>query len=291
MSTPSPDCPPPDPDPRPPRRPLPAGATDCHAHIIGPATRYPFVANRSYTPPDALLPDYLHLLETLGISRAVLVQPSMHGTDNRAMMEAIAAAPQIDFRAVVVVPPDIDEHTLIDLHRQGARGVRINLVYAGGNVGIEAARAIAERIEPLGWHLQVLADIARLGTDLARLESLPVPVVIDHFGHMPATVGTGNAGFRTLLDMVARGRCWVKLSGVYRVSEAGPPYDDVRPYFDALLAAGPHRLVWGSDWPHTVCRHPMPNDGDLIDLLLDWVATDEQLQAILVDNPKALYFC
>src|SRR4051812_40003962 len=87
-----PVCVPPDPDPRPPATPFPPLACDCHAHICGPQALYGFIPERIYSPPDALLPAYRHLLGRLGCERAVLVQPSFHGTDNSAMLAAMAAA-------------------------------------------------------------------------------------------------------------------------------------------------------------------------------------------------------
>src|SRR3954465_4275172 len=72
---------------------LPPGATDCHAHICGPASRYAYFEGRIYTPADALLSDYQQMLDTLGVARAVLVQPSVYGTDNSAMLDAMKTAP------------------------------------------------------------------------------------------------------------------------------------------------------------------------------------------------------
>ena len=281
-------CPPPDAHPRRPRSQIPVGAADCHAHVIGPASIYPFVANRSYTPPDALLPDYRHMLDTLGLTRAVLVQPSMHGDDNTVMMRAIAGERELDMRAVVVVPADVDEASLGTLHAQGACGVRINLIYAGGNVDLKAAAAIASRIRDFGWHLQVLADVSAVPDLVPELARLPVPVVFDHFGHMPAGRGIADKGFAAMLEMVRRGDTWVKISGAYRLSGTGFPYADVRPLCEALVEANPDRLVWGTDWPHTVTP-AMPNDGDLIDLLCEWLGDQELIDKVLVKNPERLY--
>ena len=281
-------CPAPDPHPRRPHARIPAGATDCHAHIIGPAWHYPFVANRSYTPPDALLPDYQQMLDTLGFTRAVLVQPSIHGDDNTVMMHALAEARGLDMRAVVVVPPDIDEASLRALHAQGARGVRINLIYAGGNVDLGAAAAISSRIVDLGWHLQVLADVSAIPDLVPELARLPVPVVFDHFGHMPARNGVADKGFAAMLEMLRRGNTWVKISGAYRLSDAGLPYADVRPLCEALFQANPDRLIWGTDWPHTVTA-AMPNDGDLVDLICEWLSDEALVEKVLVKNPERLY--
>ena len=283
------DYPPPDPRPNPPHFTAPANSCDCHAHVIGPADKYPFVFDRSYTPPDALLPEYLNVLRVLGLQRAVLVQPSMHGTDNTAMMDAIREATSFDLRAIVVVPPNVTEKELATLHRNGARGVRLNLIYRGGGVGVDAASEMAARVRDFGWHLQILADVSQLGGELIKLSGLPAPLVFDHMGHLAATKGIQDKGFAALLELVRRGNTWVKLSGAYRLTAEKFPYADVQPLADALLKTSTERMLWGTDWPHTLCRAEMPNDGDLLDLLRQWVRDDLLLQKILVENPAEVY--
>ena len=283
-------CPPPDPHPRAPRYKAPANACDCHAHVIGPAAIYPFVDDRSYTPPDALLHDYLHMLKTIGIQRSVLVQPSMHGADNTVMMNAIAATTSVEMRAVVVVASDVTDAELSSLHRGGARGIRLNLIYSGGGVGLSEAANLARRIKPFGWHLQVLIDVSTIGAPaIFELAALPVPLVVDHMGHFDARKGAHNEGFQALLESVRRGNTWVKLSGANRLTGEAFPFADVRPLADALVDAAPDRMVWGTDWPHTVSKTAMPNDGDLMDLLKDWVRDDRLMRRVLVDNPAELY--
>jgi predicted TIM-barrel fold metal-dependent hydrolase len=283
-------CPPPDPNPRTPRYKAPANACDCHAHVIGPAARYPFVADRSYTPPDALLSDYLHMLRVIGIQRSVLVQPSMHGTDNTVMMNAIAATAGIEMRAVVVVPSDVTDAELSALHQGGARGVRLNMIYSGGGVGLGEARTLAERIKSFGWHLQVLIDVTTIGdASIFKLAALPVPLVVDHMGHFDARKGKEDKGFQALLECTRRGNTWVKLSGANRLTAQEWPFADVRPLTEALVEAAPGRMVWGTDWPHTVSKTKMPNDGDLVDLLKGWVPDEQAMQRILVENPAELY--
>jgi predicted TIM-barrel fold metal-dependent hydrolase len=283
-------CPPPDPNPRSPHYKAPANACDCHAHVIGPAAQYPFVADRSYTPPDALLTDYLHMLKVIGIQRSVLVQPSMHGTDNTVMMNAIVATANTEMRAVVVVPSDVTDAELSALHQGGARGVRLNMIYSGGGVGLGEARTLAGRIKSFGWHLQALVDVSTIGeANIFELAALPVPLVIDHMGHFDARKGIRDGGFQALLECARRGNTWVKLSGANRLSAHEFPFTDVLPLTEALLEVAPDRMVWGTDWPHTVSKTKIPNDGDLIDLLYAWVLDDRLMERILVDNPSALY--
>lgn len=274
--------------PRPPGFDPPAGATDAHCHVFGPADRYPYAADRSYTPPDSPLPEYISLLDTLGLDRGVIVQPSVYGTDNRATLDALRAYPG-RLRGVAVVDAGISDEELQEMHRLGVRGLRINLLFRGG-VGFELAERLAERIAPLGWHLQFLIDISQSEGYAAEVARLPVDSVIDHMGHMPVDAGIDHPAFRDLLALLREGRTWVKLSGAYRISgHDRPPYDDVRPFAHALVEARPDRLVWGSDWPHPAVTRPMPNDGALLDLLRVWAPDPQLRQRILVDNPGVLY--
>jgi predicted TIM-barrel fold metal-dependent hydrolase len=290
----APLCLPADAEPRPPRLPLPRGACDCHAHICGPAALYPYAAQRIYTPPDATLDAYRRLLAALGVERAVLVQPSVHGEDNRAMLAALAAAGR-GFRAVAVVSPTITSGEIEALHHAGVRGVRLNLVdrREGRNVvPRELVRALADRIAPFGWHLEFLVNLDEAPDFAGAVEGLPVPIVLGHLGYPRAGARAFLAGsaFASFLSLLAGGRCWVKLTGPYRISQAPDlPYDDVDPLAAALVARAPERLIWGSDWPHVMMKKPMSNDGPLADLLARWVGDAAVRRRILVDNPAALY--
>jgi len=285
---PIPPCPGPDPAPARPHITVAPGATDCHAHILGPLRRHGFVADRSYTPPEALLSDYRRLLAVLGVTRAVLVQPSVYGTDNRAMLAAMAEA-GADFRGVAVVDADVAEGELAVLHAAGVRGVRVNILFRGG-VGLDALDGLADRIKDLGWHIQLLIDVSDCADFWRVADRLPVDLVFDHMGHLPAAKGVGDPGFQALLALIREGRAWAKLSGPTRLSAGdGPPWRDVVPFARALVAANPDRLVWGTDWPHVATWGAMPNDGDLLDVLADWVPDAVLRQRILVDNPARLY--
>ncbi|MDQ0391606.1 amidohydrolase family protein [Labrys monachus] len=283
-----PVCAPARPAGRKPRLDLPAGAVDCHFHVFGPESAYPYAPGRSYTPPDAPLLAYEELAGTLGFSRGVIVQPSVYGLDNRRTLEAVRRS-RLPMRAVVVLDPEISDAELEALHRQGARGVRFNLLFKAG-LTIEAAGRLAERIRPLGWHLQFLADVSAI-EDLAGLVAgLGVPAVFDHLGHVPAAKGIADPGFQALLGLVREGRAWVKLSGSYRVTgRRHTPYDDAAPFVSALVEAGPHQLLWGTDWPHPSIGVPMPDDADLVDMFGEWVTDEALRQGIFVDNPERLY--
>lgn len=282
-------CPPPHPNPSPPRLSVPPGACDCHAHVFGPAGRYRYATERDYTPPDAPLERYRRLLATLGVERAVLVQPSVYGTDNTAVLDALAATGE-RFRGVAVLPPDTPERELERLHAAGVRGVRINLVTRGGGVPLDDLERMAARIAPLGWHVQLFVTLGTLADAAPRLAALPRAPVVDHMGAVPAGTSLQHPGFQALLRLAGEGRCWVKLSGAYRLSAEDVPYADVVPYAQALVAANPERMVWGSDWPHPILHDkPMPDDGALVDLLADWAPDEAVRRRILVDNPAELY--
>jgi len=266
---------------------MPAGACDCHAHVLGPPEIYPYVEERSYTPPTATLEAYQSLHRVLGIERAVVVQPSVHGTDNRVTLDAIAGYGP-NARGVAVVDATVDDRELVRLNDRGIRGLRLNVLFGGG-VGMHALEALAERIADMGWHVQLLVDARDLVELAPRLRRLTVPVVVDHMGHMSVASGIDNSGFQTLVDLVRDGVCWIKLSGNYRISAEGPPYVDAIPFARALIEAGPERMVWGSDWPHPALNDFMPNDGGLLDALDDYAPDPDLKRAILVDNPAKLY--
>ena len=275
------------PDPSPPKLPLPAGATDCHSHVILPENEHPFVANRSYTPPPATLAQYKALHAQLGIDRAVIVQPSVYGTNNEVTLEAIADYGS-NCRGIAVVNADVPMPELERLNVGGIRGARINMLFAGG-IGLEDLEPLAHRIAPLGWHFQLLIDGPTLADLETRLAHLPVPVVIDHMGHVQTREGLDQPGFKALRRLVGQGNTWVKLSGNYRMSTQHPTFDDVVPFAQALIAENPDHMVWGTDWPHPAMQEFMPDDGALVDALDAYVRSDTEKERILVQNPSALY--
>ena len=289
----APTCAPPDFNPRAPKLRLPTRACDCHAHIMGPRVRYAYSPARVYTPPDCLLPDYLKMLATLGVERAVLVQPSVYGTGNTVMLEAMKAAGN-RFRGVAVVAEDISDAELKKLDAAGVRGVRVNIVDVKdrkpGTLPMDALKKLARRVAPLGWHMEFLMHTDEF-PDLDRaFADFPVDIVLGHLGYMKTDKGPGNAGFQALLNLMKAGHAWVKLTGPSRITTTGGlPYADVVPYAHALLEANPERVIWGTDWPHVIIKTPMPNDGDLADLLSDWIPDARLREQVLVKNPERLY--
>lgn len=290
MGTPSasPTIRPPDSRLRAPAMPLPPGSCDCHAHVFGPADRFPYAASRAYTPVDTPTPMYVAQLRALGCERAVLVQPSCYGTDNSAMLDALRSG-TFAFRGVAVISGHEPDDELAALHAAGVRGIRLNLYTRGALLSLDDAQRLAARVRPFGWHLQIYASLSTLDDLDGLLRRLDRPVVIDHLGHPDVAAGAQAPGFKALTRALADGRCWVKLSGAYRLSQQHPRYPEALPFAQALVAANPERLVWGSDWPHTNFAGPMPNDAELADLLGEWAPDADTRRRILVDNPARLY--
>jgi len=272
---------------------LPQGACDCHCHVFGPAARYPYAEPRSYTPDDAPLAAYLAMLDRLGFDRGVLVQPSAYGRDNRAMLDALIAEPK-RLRGVAVGGGELDDATLKAWHAAGVRALRANEFrrdgkpYYQNGVTLAEVEPLVARIAALGWHLQLWVDARDLPELMPRLARLPLPVVVDHMGRIEHHHGTAHAGFQALLRGVGEGKLWAKLSGTYRLGATPPDYREAKPFHDALIAANPRNLVWGTDWPHPRPEGPVPDAMRLRDVFLDWTSAPN-VQAILVDNPARLY--
>jgi predicted TIM-barrel fold metal-dependent hydrolase len=283
-----PYCAAPDPAPRAPGFAVPALACDTHMHIVGPAARYPYQKNRSYTPPDAPLQRYRALLATLGVARHVVVQPSVYGTDNSRLLDTLAEAGP-NTRGVAVIDAKAPDALIERLHAAGVRGARFNFVFPGG-VPFGDAETVARRVAPLGWHLDFLLDVSTFEDLERRLSVLATDSVVAHMGHCPTRHGLAHAGRQALLRLLQAGRTWVKLTGGERYTgEREAPYRDVVPVARALVEAAPERCLWGTDWPHVQLPVPMPNDGVLMDQLAVWCPDAEARRAILADNPARLY--
>ncbi len=285
-------CQGPDPAPTKASFAIPAGAIDSHAHIFGTEPSYAYSPRRGYTPPEASLETYLSLHKALGgIDRAVLTQPSVYGTDNSCMLDAVD---KMDgkFLAIAAVDEDVTDKELEALHARGVRGARVNIVDKGGMPfdGIGAVRKFTERIKDLGWHLEVLIHVHEFEDLRATMNSMAVDVSFGHLGYMRTDNGIDHPGFQEFLNLMRDGNCWAKLTGTYRITTAKQtPYDDIVPYAHALIDANEDRCVWGTDWPHPSLKGNMPNDGALLDHLADWAPDEAVRKKILVDNPEALY--
>lgn len=273
----------------------PPQACDAHCHVFGPAGRFPFSPNRTYTPPDAGIDDFERLQDQLGLSRAVFVQASCHGTDNAAMLDAIDRGSG-RYAGVAMIDDSFTAADLDHLHRNRVRGIRFNFVaHLGGAPDLDRFWRLVGRVEPLGWHIVLHFDAEDLPGYADLLDAMPVTYVIDHMGRVPATEGVESEPFQQLLALVRSDeRCWVKISGAERVTAdpdpagGAAPYHDVVPMARALVEAAPDRVLWGTDWPHPNLK-AMPDEGHLLDLLADIAPDDATRHQILVANPERLY--
>lgn len=257
---------------------------DCHIHVFGPQARYPLDAARKYTPGEALLQDYLKVASALGTGRVVLVQPSVYGTDNSCQRDAMHLLEE-RARGVAVIDDSTSDAQLGELNGAGFVGARINAMRAGDLDGLER---VAARVAGLGWHVQLHVQASTLPKIAERLLKLPTDFVVDHFGRVDARQGVEQPAFQTLLRLVDCGRCWVKLSGAYRIDLDGAPYRNAAPIARELVKRNPERMVWGTDWPHPDVA-PVPEDGPLLDALSDWLPDAATRDRVLVDNPAKLY--
>jgi predicted TIM-barrel fold metal-dependent hydrolase len=264
--------------------PMPSPACDCHLHVYGDRNNYPLVSSPDYFPKLNGLADYRHVATVLGLSRAVLVQPSVYGFDNTMLLHTLATSVDAMCRGVVVVDHDVEDVALDRMASLGVRGVRANLVNSNG-ISADDALALAPRLQVRAFHLQLQIKIGHF-SDLERyVARAGVPIVIDHFG-LPTSCDPDARAFRQLTRLVERGLCWVKLSGYYRL------YDqDVAPLVQRLIDVNPERLLWGSDWPHPgLAPHSAPDIAKIVELLKQWAPDPKVLRRILVDNPTLLYW-
>ena len=267
------------------------GACDCHAHVCGPQSRYPYAPDRLYTPEDASPADYRRLLDSLGMERGVLVQPSIYGADNRALLDALATDRE-RLRGVAVVPYDIHARELEPLHQAGVRGVRINIVDLKDGKGVlplDDLRRLAVKVKPFGWHVEFLMHVDEFPELDRQLADFPVDVVFGHLGYVNTKQTPAERGFQALLRLVKDGKAWVKLTAPYRLTLSGMPYADTDVFARALVDAAPERLLWGTDWPHVFIKTAMPEDRKLLALFEHWVPDKTMRKRILVDHPAALY--
>jgi predicted TIM-barrel fold metal-dependent hydrolase len=279
---------PPDPHPKRPKLKAPPGACDSHIHLIGPAAKFPFAPDTPYTSREATAETFIKLQDVLGLSTAVIVSPGAYGRNYSYLADVLARYPT-RFRGIALVRPDIAETELARLTKLGVRGVRMMSAGRGQHVP-NLEPEIAARVAAHGWHIQFYPH----GTDIVdyadRLLALKNDIVLDHFASIPAEGGADQPAMKAVLRMLDTSRVWVKISGPMRCTAQNLPYPSVTPLARALVKHAPERLVWGSDWPHVnLDGREMPNDGDLLDVLSDWVPDEATRNRILVDNARRLY--
>ncbi len=265
---------------------LPPRTCDSHCHVFGPSARFPFIAKRAYTPADAPKEVLAALLDRLGIDRAVIVQASIHGTDNGATLEAMRSDPE-RYRGVAMIDDDTPDSDLPAMHEAGMRGIRFNFNRnLGGFPDLDIVRRSVDRVKHLGWHLVMQIDGVDAPALTPFIRALPVPFVIDHMARCDVAKGVEQPDFKAVLELMKLDGAWIKISCPERMQ--APPYRDVIPFAQALIAARPDRVLWGTDFPHPNLK-VLPDDEDLVDLVPLYAPTAEERQRMLVDNPARLY--
>jgi predicted TIM-barrel fold metal-dependent hydrolase len=254
--------------------------------------RFPYSPERAYTPPEAPLERLLALHARLGFERGVVIQGNAHGTDNSALLDALAREPQ-RLRGVAIVKETTSRDDIKRMADKGVRALRFHIAPRQpgrfSSLGFDAFSKLSAHMAEFGLHVQFFMDARELPNVMPRLKDWKLPVVLDHFGSAQAAEGINAPGFRTLREHLSAGRIWVKISGAYRASTQYPDYPDARTLHEALVAANPERLLWGTDWPHPRLEKNMPDTGHLLDLFNAWTPDPSLRRKILVDNPAKLY--
>jgi predicted TIM-barrel fold metal-dependent hydrolase len=265
---------------------LPPGATDAHCHVFGPGAVFPYAPNRRYTPDDAPKETLRKLHDFLGVSRAVIVQASCHGPDNRAMLDCIASDPK-RYRGVAIVNDSFNDSDYDTLHAGGVRGVRFNFVkHLGGAPDMGVFSRVIDRIKGRGWHVVLHVDAPDIAPLSDMIKKLPLPFVIDHMGRVPAKEGVDQPPLGALLELAKRDNAWIKVCGSERIDF--PPYDKAVPIAQTIVETAPDRVLWGTDFPHPNPSHEA-DEADLVDLVPQFAPDPKRQQALLVDNPARLY--
>jgi predicted TIM-barrel fold metal-dependent hydrolase len=284
-----PYTPPPDPNPRKPSLVLPPGSWDCLIHVYGPLGEYPFHPLNPYLSAPVLPETCIRQQEIVGLSHAVIANGAGYGSDSRYLLETLERYPD-RFAGVTYVEDDVSRAELDAMRQLGVRGAR----FAGGPAYPHLPKPherIAAKLADAGWHMEFLTFTpGGMQAEKELFMRLPNTIVIDHFGKLDATAGLDDAGFTTLLELLDTGRVWVKLSNPGFCTREDFPYASVTPYARALVAHAPERLLWGSNWPNVMkMGRGMPNDGDLVDLIAEWIPDPATRKRIMVDNPLELY--
>lgn len=273
-----------------PTLPVPANACDCHHHIYEPV-RFPYVPEDVRNQPPAGVDAYRLLQKRLGTTRNVIVQPSAYGFDNSCTLDALKEMGE-SARGIVVINESITDNELEAMHALGVCGIRFNIAN-GGAKDRDAMMRLAQRIHPLGWHVQFWMSAADTVELAPLLATLPTQIVFDHRGHMPQPEGIAHPAFKAICALIDHGKAWVKLSGLYHDTKVGDPsYADTLAVGRAFADFAPERMVWGTDWPHPSIfseRKPWPDDAAMLDQLAEQAPDEKIRHRILVTNPEVLY--
>ncbi len=282
-----------------PRFQLPAGSVDAHCHVFGPGDQFPYAPERKYTPCDASKDQLFALRDHLGFEKNVIVQATCHGSDNRALVDALNASNN-KARGVATVKRDVTDAELHAMHAAGVRGTRFNFVKRLADfTPREVLLEIANRIAPLGWHVVVYFEAQDLPALYDFFTALPTTVVVDHMGRPDVSKPVDGPEFALFVKMMREhANIWSKVSCPERLSISGPPalggeqhaYADVVPFAKHLVENFSDRVLWGTDWPHPNLKDHMPDDGLLVDFIPQIATTPELQRKLLVDNPNRLYW-
>lgn len=273
----------------PPKTALPKGATDCHMHIYGERERYPVNDVSPFKPvAEGTVANYRKLMTVLGLTRAVVVQPSAYGTDNSCTLDAMAEL-GATARGVAVVDERVTDEELVRLTGLGVRGVRYFML-SGGVLSWESLPRLAARVAEHGWHVQLQMDGRFLPDRVHVLSTLPAALVIDHNGKFLEPVEVNHPGVAALRRLIDAGRTYVKTSGVYETSREGPPhYDDVAVLARTFITNYPERCLWATNWPHPSKPDDLPDNSCLADRFAEWCGSEAVRERILVANPGEVY--
>ena len=281
-----------DPEPSRPTFILPAGSVDAHCHVFGPGDEFPYAEERKYTPCDAGKDQLFVLRDFLGVDKNVIVQATCHGSDNRALLDALVSA-KGRARGVATVRPDVGHDELSEMHDAGVRAVRFNYVRRLVDPEPDAYyHRIVERIAPFGWHVVIYFEAADLDERWKFFTSLETDVVVDHMGRPDVTQSVDGPQFARFLSLMEEHQnFWCKVTCPERVSLSGPPrFEDVVPFARRVVERFPARVLWGTDWPHPNLHDYMPDDGDLVDFIPGIAPTPDLQRKLLIDNPMRLYW-
>ncbi|MEM1234709.1 MAG: amidohydrolase family protein [Pseudomonadota bacterium] len=278
------------PSPTAPKRKAPAGAVDSHLHLLG--GEFPLWEGRVEDPADdakldTWLDRYRAEMAALGFSRCVLVHSILYGADNSVTLEAVRRLGPAA-RGVGLLKDGTSPAEIAAFAKAGMVAVRLNYVH-GGVLRWEGARAMAPELADHGLHLQMLLHSDQHMADIAGdIRALPVPLVVDHLGWPDLARGVEDAGFQTLLALLADGHIHLKLSALYRLCRS--PFEEAEPFVEAAMATNPEALLWGTDWPFLMLSDAaQPTAAALLDAFDAVCPSDDVRQMVLVNNPARLF--
>lgn len=292
-----PEALPPRSDTRPPTWTLPDGATDTHFHVFGPTATFPFSPKRRYDAPEAPFEQWQHMASICGLTRGVVVQGSIHGSDNAAIVDAIARGDG-SIKGIAKISREMSRDDLVRLRDAGVVGARFSILEDRPGTVDDIVWA-APLLESLGWSIDLHLSPRALLQNETIIRSLQIPVVIDHLAKLRPRDGVDHPAMELLLHLLEDERFWVKIASVQKSSDLQPddapagtlPYTDMVPLARAAVANAPDRVLWGSDYPHgnIYDARKIPNEGDLLDIIPEFAPDPVQRRKLLVDNPARLY--